>query len=71
MNVLEQASDNNPWIEGSKSVALYGGGVRATEEERTTTDVMFIELMRRVAARANECDDHYVALSGEREKSTF
>lgn len=61
----DQASANNPWIEGSSSVALYVRGARATEVERAETDKAFSDLMGIVTARANACDDPYVVFSGE------
>lgn len=60
---LKQASTNNPWIEGSSSVALYVRGARATEAERIKTDKAFSDLMGIVMTRANACGDPYVMLS--------
>lgn len=61
-----QASEANPWVEYTPSVALYGGGERATAAEAAETDDTFGELMRRVSAFARDCDDVNVRASGKR-----
>lgn len=61
-----QASESNPWVEDTPSVALYGGGERATAAEVAETNNTFRELMSRMSASARDCDDINVRASGKR-----
>lgn len=57
-------------MEGTSSVAMYVNGVRASEAEVADTAKSFSILMGMVMTRANQCDDPYVAFSGEQESET-
>ncbi|CAM9670660.1 unnamed protein product, partial [Ectocarpus sp. 6 AP-2014] len=54
---LKQVSESNPWIEATPSVSLFYGGERAGEAETAANDEAFCELMGRVRAMAQGCDD--------------
>ena len=55
----------NPWVEDTSSVVLCGGGERAAELEVATTNEAFRELLARMSAMAQKCDDCNASAGGE------
>lgn len=64
-NHPQQVSESNPWIEATPSVSLFYGGERAGEAETAANDEAFCELMSRVRAMAQGCDDADAPAGGE------
>lgn len=64
LDVRDQVSESNPWIESTESVALYGSGERFTDVEKAETDEAFCELMSRVGVLAQACNDINASAKG-------
>eukprot|EP00752_Nemacystus_decipiens_P004594 g4193.t1 len=54
---LKQVSESNPWVETTPSVSLFCAGERVADAEAADTHEAFCQLMGRVRALAQQCDD--------------
>ncbi|CAM9317736.1 unnamed protein product [Choristocarpus tenellus] len=61
---LKQVSPRNPWINASASeIALFWGGVRASDKDMARTEKHWKGLMTQVGKMASKCKDSWAPLS--------